>query len=145
MGMYQKILLAVDLHPSYDEHTTQRAAQFAKEQNAELYIIHVIEGIHAYGATQGYEIILEVEQKIHEEAKIALDVLATKYGIPPNQQILAKGAPKNLVLEHAKSIGVDLIIVGGHGLHGISLLLGSTADGISHKAHCDVLGIRAKE
>ncbi len=144
MGIYKKILLAVDLHPSYDEYTAQRAVDFAKERGAKLYIIHCVEGIHAYGAAQGYQLIMEVEQQVEQEAKKALADLSTKCEIPADQQIIANGPPQRIVLEQAKALKVDLIIVGGHGRHGISLLLGSTADGIMHHADCDVLAIRAK-
>ncbi len=145
MGIYKKILLAVDLHPSYDEYTAQRAVDFAKERGAKLYIIHCVEGIHAYGAAQGYQLIMEVEQQVEQEAKKALSDLSAKCEIPAEQQIIASGPPQRVVLEQAKALKVDLIIVGGHGRHGISLLLGSTADGIMHHADCDVLAIRAKD
>lgn len=145
MGIHNSILLAVDLHPAYDEYTTERAVEFAKGQNAKLYIIHCIEPIHAYGAAQGYQLILEVEKKVEEEAHKALSELAKKYNIPAEQQIILQGPPQRVVVEQAKTLNVNLIIVGGHGRHGISLLFGSTADGIIHHAHCDVLAIRAHE
>ncbi len=145
MATYNTILLAVDLHPSYDEYTAKRAVDFAKERNAKLFIIHCVEGIHAYGAAQGYQLIMEVEQQIEQEAKKALSDLAQKYGIPSDHQIIANGPAQKIVIEKAKALNVDLIIVGGHGRHGISLLLGSTADGIMHHAECDVLAIRAKD
>ncbi|MBI2790368.1 MAG: universal stress protein [Gammaproteobacteria bacterium] len=145
MGIYNSILVAVDLHPSYDEYTAKRATEIAKERGAKLYIIHCVEGIHAYGAAQGYQLIMEVEQQVEQEARKALTALAAKCGIPPEQQIIANGPPQRVVLEQAKNLKVDLIIVGGHGRHGISLLLGSTADGIMHHAECDVLAIRVKD
>jgi len=37
---------------------------------------------------------------------------------------------------------MDLIAVASHGRHGISVLLGSTADGVMHTASCDVLMVR---
>jgi universal stress protein A len=42
----------------------------------------------------------------------------------------------------AEGAGVDLIVTGSHGPHGLGRLLGSTADGIVHRAHCDVLVAR---
>jgi universal stress protein A len=42
----------------------------------------------------------------------------------------------------AQANGVDLIVAGSHGHHGIGRLLGSTADGILHRAVCDVLLVR---
>lgn len=142
MGIYKNILAAVDLHPAYDEFTTQRAVEFARECNGILHILHVVESIHAYGAAQGYEIIMQVENQIAKDAENALNTLSKKYGIPPAQQIIAKGLPRFVILEQAKKLNADLIIVGGHGRHGISLLLGSTADGVTHHAECDVLAVR---
>ncbi len=142
--MYNTILLAVDLHPAYDEYTTQRAVEFAKERNAKLFIIHCVEGIHAYGAAQGYQLIMEVEQQIENEAKKALADLGKKYNIAAENQIVANGPAQKVIVEKATALNADLIIVGEHGRHGISLLLGSTADGIIHHAKCDVLAIRAK-
>lgn len=144
MGIYNTILVAVDLHPAYDEYTVQRAVGIAKERGAKLYIVHGVEGIHAYGAAQGYQLIMEVEQQVEQEARKALAELGTKCGIPPEQQIIANGPPQAVVLEQAKKLKADLIVVGGHGKHGIRLLLGSTADGITHHAECDVLAVRVK-
>ena len=55
------------------------------------------------------------------------------------------GAPAPQIVDSAKDLGVDLIVVGSHGKHGLGLLLGSTANGILHHAHCDVLTIRIKD
>jgi universal stress protein A len=44
----------------------------------------------------------------------------------------------------AKERGVDLIVVGSHGRHGLQLLLGSTANGVLHLAECDVLAVRVR-
>ena len=52
------------------------------------------------------------------------------------------GAPKNVIIHQAEKLKADLIIVGSHGRHGIQLLLGSTANGVIHHAHCDVLAVR---
>lgn len=145
MSIYNTILLAVDLHPDYDEHTTQKAAEFSASCGAKLHILHCVEPIHAYGASQGYQLILEVEKKAQDEATELLSNLSLKYQIPPEQQLVIIGAPSTSVVAQAKKINADLIIVGGHGRHGLSLLLGSTADGIIHHSACDVLAVRAKD
>lgn len=53
--------------------------------------------------------------------------------------------PKLVILEQAKKLHTDLIVMGSHGRHGISLLLGSTANGVIHHAQCDVFVVRVKE
>lgn len=143
MSLYHTILLAVDLHPDYDEHTIEKAVEFARHCGADIHLIHCIEPIHAYGASQGYQLILEVENKAKDEAYDLLTILATKYHIPTENQTIIIGSPQATVVAHAKTLNADLIIVGEHGRHGLSLLLGSTADGIIHHSDCDVLAIRS--
>lgn len=145
MALYNTILLAVDLHPDYDDHTTQKAAEFAKLSGAALHIIHCVEPIHAYGASQGYQLIMEVEKKAQDEATDLLSKLSSKYNIPTERQTVIVGTARTSVIAQAKKINADLIVVGEHGRHGLSLLLGSTADGIIHHSECDVLAVRAKD
>lgn len=143
MNPYRKILLAVDLHPDYDDHTTRKAHEFAAFCKADLHVIHCVEPIHAYGASQGYQLILEVENKAQNEAAELLGKLSSKYDISPENQSILIGSPQATVIAHAKKINADLIIVGEHGRHGLSLLLGTTSDGIIHHSECDVLAIRS--
>jgi len=55
------------------------------------------------------------------------------------------GNPKAEIVRVASEKDIDLIVIGTHGRHGIGLLLGSTATGVIHHAHCDVLTVRLKE
>lgn len=145
MNFYKKILLAVDLHPEHDDIVVQRAVKLAQETQAELYVVHAFQEIHTYGATQGYDIIVKVEEHLVQEAKKLLNDLCVKYHIPLNRQIFEKGPPKIVIIEQAKKQQVDLIITGSHGRHGINVLIGSTTDGVIHDAPCDVLAIRVKD
>ena len=52
---------------------------------------------------------------------------------------------KKVILAEAQAINADLIIVGSHGRHGVSLILGSTANAILHGAQCDVLAVRVPD
>lgn len=145
MTQYKNILIAVDLHPSCDERIIQRAVELSKTYHANLSILHSVEHINAYGAAQAYDVIAGVEQQLAESAKITLSALAEKYGIPSERQIIEIGPPKWIILEQAKKLNVDLIVIGSHGRHGIRLLLGSTANAVLHHAECDILTIRVKE
>uniref|UniRef100_UPI0035614A7D universal stress protein n=1 Tax=Zhongshania sp. TaxID=1971902 RepID=UPI0035614A7D len=55
---------------------------------------------------------------------------------------LLSGRPDSQIHELAKTLEVDLVIVGSHGRKGLALLLGSTANGVLHGADCDVLAVR---
>jgi universal stress protein A len=141
MSIYTNILLAVDLRVTHDVYTIERAVKFAKSSKATLYIIHVMEPIHGYGTVKATT-ILEIEKDMREQAKQAFDDLVSQYDLSSDQLILETGSPKLVIVEQAKRLNVDLIIVGAHSESKINLLLGSTANGVINQAHCDVLAIR---
>lgn len=141
MAIYQSILLAIDLHPNCDEITAKRASDMAKQCNAKLSIVHAVEHINAYGVAQAYPTVIDLEEQMLKEAQEGLAKFAAEYDIPPTQQFVEIGSPKSVILNKADEVKADLIIVGSHGRHGISLLLGSTANAVIHHAHCDVLAV----
>ena len=138
MGTYNKILLAVDL--------TIESSQVAKRAShlgaAELHVIHVIEPLSlAYGGDIPMD-LSTVQDQIHEQAKTHLQDFSNSLGVPTERQYLVFGRPEAEVHRVAEDIGADLIVVGSHGRHGLSLLLSSTANGVLHGALCDVLAVR---
>ncbi len=46
------------------------------------------------------------------------------------------------IASYAEENNIDLIVIGSHGCHGISLIFGSTANAVLHRAKCDVLAVR---
>ncbi len=138
--MYSKILYATD----FDEvgiHAAHKAATLAKENNAELHLIHVIEPIPAY-AYPGFAGFAEIEVSIKNQATKSLAELSKTLRIDDEHTHLVLGSTKHEVLLLAKALDVDLIVTGSHGKHGVALLLGSTANAILHGANCDVLIVR---
>lgn len=85
------------------------------------------------------------EKILIESSKKSLQNFADKYGLSASPQIVQLGTPKYEITRFSKEQKHDLIIVGSHGRHGLGRLLGSTANGILHRANCDVLAIRMKE
>jgi universal stress protein A len=55
------------------------------------------------------------------------------------------GNTGHTILRVADELGVDLILVGSHGRHGLAVLLGSTARSVLNGARCDVLAVRVPE
>ena len=144
MAIYRHMLVAIDLHPTCDKIILDRAHQLAKENKATLSVVHAVEHINAYGVAQAYPAVIDLEGEMRKEAKKQLDQLAKKFGIAEAQQYVEVGSPKVVILDKAKQLNADLIIVGSHGRHGVRLLLGSTANAVIHGAHCDVLAVRVK-
>jgi universal stress protein A len=141
---YKRILLATDLSET-SEQVAIAAAKIAKQNNAELHIIHVMEHSPvAYGGEFSIPIDVNLEQSLEASAREALASLGEKYQVKPEHQHLESGSVKLAVKELTDNIKPDLIVVGTHGHHGIDVLLGSRANAILHIAPCDVMVIRIK-
>ncbi|MGL6029730.1 MAG: universal stress protein [Legionella sp.] len=138
--MYKRVLFATD----FDEvgvKAAKKAKKIADENGADLILVHVVEPIPAY-AYPGFAGFAEVEISIREQAEKELGDLAKKLGVDDKHCYIEFGATKNEILRVAKERKIDLIVTGSHGKHGLSLLLGSTANAILHGAECDVLIVR---
>ena len=144
MASYGTILVALDFTPA-GEVIAQQAKELAASQNAKLEFVHVVEYLPPLDI--GYEPVAAPEwavdeQVLMENARNNLKTLVTKLGMSDAPQHVELGPPKHVIVKIAADRGVDLIVIGSHGRHGIGRLLGSTADGVLHAAPCDVLAIR---
>lgn len=140
--MYKHILLATDLTDETD-YITSKVQAIRGYTGAILSIIHVVEPLPGY--SYAYLGIEDIEGQLIEEAKNAVSRLGQTLSVEPKNQWVEVGPTKSKILSVAESIGADLIICGSHGRHGLSLLLGSTANAILHGAKCDVLTLRLPE
>lgn len=145
MHEYQKILLALELISDTDKRLFERAKELADREKAELYLLHAVEHLSSYGAAYGISAGVDVEEMLLEETKKTMSELGAKLDVSADHQIVKVGPAKFVILEEAQRLGVNLIVVGSHGRHGVRLLLGSTANAILHGAKCDVLAVRVKE
>jgi len=144
MKGYKNILVAVELISKTDAAPLKHAEFFAKEFGANVVLVHAVEHLGSYGA-YGIGVGFEVEKILVDNANSEMKRLGIVVGIPENRQVVKMGPAKFVILEEADKINADLIIVGSHGRHGISVLLGSTANAVLHGAKCDVLAVRLKD
>ena len=146
MENYQHILVAAD----YSEHgnlVALRATNLAKQYQARLSIIHVLDNIAMPDMAPGTILPLDEYSNydLLETEKDKLRQIADKLGIDESCRWLVWGNPKQEIVRIAEQEKVDLIIAGSHGRHGLALLLGSTANGILHYAKCDVMAVRLQD
>ncbi|WP_019865848.1 universal stress protein [Methylovulum miyakonense] len=143
MARYQHILLAVDFFEQ-DEVVIERAQELAAVYQAKLSVIHVVDNIPIVDTGYGGEMPFQIDftNQLVDIAKAKLAKLAEKLAIAKDQVWLELGSAKLEIIRVAEEQSVDLIVVGSHGRHGLSLLLGSTANSILHHAKCDVLAVR---
>lgn len=137
--MHKHILLATDLSEDTD-YILEKVRMIRGYTGAKLSIIHVVEPLPGY--SYAYLGIEDIEEQLITEARTALAALGEKLNVPKEDLWIEIGPAKTKILKVADEIKADLIICGSHGRHGLSLLLGSTANAILHGAKCDVLTVR---
>jgi universal stress protein A len=144
MSGYRHILLGVDLSAE-SRQVVDRAVALRNASGAELSVIHVIEPLSfAYGGDIPMD-FSGIQEEIHKQAKSHMASLCDPLNIPESHRRLVVGRPETEIHHIAEEIGADLIVVGSHGRHGLSLLMGSTANGVLHGARCDVLAVRVQD
>jgi len=143
MSAYQHILLAVDFS-EHDATVARRAKNLAETHQAKLSVIHVLDNIPM--PDTGYGAVIPLDQDsgydLLEAEKAKLMQIGDELGVAQANRWMVWGAPKQEIVQLADRERIDLIVVGSHGRHGLSLLLGSTANSVLHYAGCDVMAIR---
>jgi universal stress protein A len=141
MGLYSHILLGLDLSEDSDL-VAAKGANLAKQNNASLSVVHVIEPLSfAYGGDIPMD-FSSVQEEIYKQAENQMRKLGAKWDIPEERQHIVIGRPESEIHTLAYDLGADLVLVGSHGRHGLALVFGSTANGVLHGANCDVLAVR---
>lgn len=144
--MYQQVLVPID-GSTTSERALDEAIIFARQQNACVEIVHVLEDIW-YFDSENYLNYAELMhamkcsgEKILEQAQSKL----RQAGVVVKTKLLEAHGERiaNVIMAEAKNNKVDLIVIGTHGRSGFShMLLGSVAEGIVRTSHIPVLLIR---
>ena len=144
---YKHVMVAVDLSEEAGQ-VLGEAQKLAADHGAKLSLISVVKPLtQVYGGLDmaAYtQASVNFEREAQAQTTEQLKALGAGAGVEAENVHAVIGAPAPQIVDTAKDLGVDLIVVGSHGKHGLGLLLGSTANGVLHHAECDVLTIRIK-
>ena len=145
MPIYQNILATVD-YSEHDQTVIQKAISMAKQFQATLSILHVLDNIAMPDTAYGTRINLDkpTDYALLETEKIRLRQMADAVGIEHNQSWLIWGRPEQEIVHLAEQERIDLIVMGFHTKNRLSLLFGSTANGVLHHAPCDLLAVHLR-
>lgn len=142
MSDYRKILIAVDLTQE-SSVIIDKARHIAKANDAELSLVHVQMPLAVSYALDIPSVSLaDVETELAEEGRKRLLELGEQADVPAARLHFMIGQPAHEVRQLAKTLGADLIVTGGHGKHGLELLLGSTSTSVAHGVSCDLLIVK---
>ena len=141
--MLTRILTAVD-GSEISERAVEKAASLAKQNNAELHLIYVIEtGFLTPGPGDSVRDL--VHQRFETEGKETLAILTARAkdaGVTVESH-LEVGHAGTTIVETAEKLGCDLIVVGSLGKSKLDrLLLGSVSSYVVNYAKTNILVIR---
>jgi universal stress protein A len=143
MADYRHILLAADFSEEGD-FVAHRARILANLHHAKLSIVHILDNIPMPDTGYGTFIPLDQDSDydLLEAEKLKLIQLGDRLHVETADRWLIWGVPKEEIVRLAELQAVDLIVVGSHAHHSLAMLLGSTANGVLHYTHCDLLAVR---
>ncbi|RPH95198.1 MAG: universal stress protein [Calditrichaeota bacterium] len=142
---YNHVLVPIDF-----SEQSQRALQFAADfvaENGEIDLLHVVEDtIHpAYYSSEG-ETIFELMPNLREKSLSMLSTIAEQLQEKIPQKVtttVLEGSIYQEIAAFAQTRGINLIIMGTHGMNAISrLLIGSQASRVIRNAACPVITLK---
>ena len=145
MKTYKRILFATDFSES-SEPAAEHALAIAGLSGAHLHVLHVIGELDEH---QRVMIPAEAFQTLQKEVEVqavrdlnAFCTLAPQ-GVETSSHVVI-GNPFKKILETAKEVDADLIVMGTHGRTGIEhVIVGSTAERVVRRSEVPVLTVRA--
>ena len=145
--MYTRILVPLD----GSEHAKQAlsvACKLLNENASTLYLLHVPEAL-SYTTTLVWGIgAVNAEASLAEREKAGEQLLqqaaisAREQGAQNVQEIVTQGDPVRMILDTAKNVDVDAVVMGSRGLSDLgSVVIGSVSHKVSHSAKCCVITV----
>ena len=146
MSDYTHILMAVDFTKSA-EQILAKALDIAEHNNAKLSLLHVVEYMPPVDYVNDPMVSNWVvdDNEMLEQAKKSLQKFSKQHSLKNVDLNVQFGRPKHVISQFVKDQQCDLVIIGSHGRHGISIFLGSTASAVLHALPCDILTIKIEE
>jgi len=136
---YRRVLVPLD-HSRLDRLTLSHAAGVALRDGARLYLLHIEEGVTSqmYGSESS---TAEVEA-----GREYLDRMAASLGdmkIDVETAIRHGSRPRTEIVNYAREISADLLVMGAHGHRRFKdLIFGATIDPVRHALNVPILVVR---
>ncbi len=154
----KKVLIALDIESSAQK-VAESGYAMARSMNAEVVLLHVVGGELAYYSTLGYSPIMGYTgfaipetpnliaiDNIKESSKNFLDKSKQHLGDPTIQTLVEEGDTADVILQTAKKLHADVIVVGTHSRRGLEkILMGSVAEKIFHHTSIPLFVIPTKK
>jgi nucleotide-binding universal stress UspA family protein len=146
--MINKILYPTDFSED-SKAALPYAVSLTRQNNAELYCVHVVEMPQEEYLSGEYMLPLNASHVSKDEflriARVRLDKFIVE-NLSEITTVISKvitGTPFVEIIRYARDQSIDLIVMGTHGHSALAaMLLGSVAEKVVRKAPCPVLTVR---
>ncbi len=140
-----RVLCPVDFS-EYSDYALQHALAYAKTFGAELHVVHVLElpFMPTYAMAGLPELSVPTEELEAQVRKHTEEVVQEcRKSHDKVEGTVRIGSAFLEIIECAKEIDADLIVMGTHGRTGLThMLIGSVAEKVVRKAPCPVLTVK---
>jgi nucleotide-binding universal stress UspA family protein len=139
------IVCAVDFS-EYSDYALRYAVDLAKTFDADLKLIHIVElpFLPSYSLAGIPDLSMpvdEIEEGARNRLQETLEDCRSKHSKVEGE--VRMGTAFLEIINYAREVGADLIVVGTHGRTGLShILIGSVAEKVVRKAPCPVLSVK---
>lgn len=144
--MFQRILLATD-GSTASEQAARLAVDLAKAHGAKLTVLYVVDPYPYLGIGEsnplGFQAYMSAALQHASEAHHKVMTLAEKAGVDCQPRVAEDVAAAAGIIQSAKQVDADLVVVGSHGRTGMArLMLGSVATKVVAESPVPVLVVR---
>ena len=153
----KKILIAIDYNPTA-QNIAETGYKLAKSMNAEVILLHVVAD-YTYYSSLDYSPILGFDQfsnlgavqmdsvsELENAANEYLEHSKTQLGDPAIKTLIKDGDAGDAIIEAAKNLEVDLIVLGSHSRRGLDkILMGSVAEKVLRRSKIPLFIIPVSE
>ncbi len=140
----RRILVPVDFSEHADA-VIEWGAHLAEEHGSEVVLLHAYHLPVEFQQLEGAYLPPDFWTSVKREAEQSLSRFVEQLrarGLDVDARV-REGYPATVIVEEAKGLPADLVVIGTHGLSGLThLLLGSIAERVVQKAHCPVLTVK---
>ena len=145
----RRILYATD-YSKASARALDEAVSLAKQNHAELLVLHVIEPVGQYAVGEDFDgagLYMKMEEAAKQDAERSMQKLMRKLrqARVKAKSLLLRGRAYDQILKAAKNRRANMIVIGTHGRTGLSkLFMGSVAGRVGSGATCPVVTVRGK-
>jgi nucleotide-binding universal stress UspA family protein len=120
----------------------------AKKCKASIQLLYVDEAVYLLSPMNTYADLdlKDLAENFRKMADARMDELIQKY-IPTDisvGKLVLVGRPYSEIIDAAKKVQADIVVMGTHGRSGLNIMMGSNAERVVRQAPCPVITVRQK-